>query len=93
MANELPAGGRFTAYLPGERELLAELARADGCSENYLVRVAVRALVGLPIPAHYRERIAGELERERAEGRLIGAVADGRPAARPNAAPRPAQVA
>ena len=56
-SHELPAGGRFTAYLPAERELLAELARAEGCSENYLVRIGVRALLGLPIPRHYRERL------------------------------------
>lgn len=61
---ELPAGGRFTAYLPGERELLRELANEEGSSENYLVRIAVRALVGLPIPPHYRERLRRELELE-----------------------------
>lgn len=56
---------RFTAYLPGERELLHALAREEGTSENYLVRVAVRALVGLPVPRHYRERILAALELER----------------------------
>lgn len=69
MANELPAGGRFTAYLPGERELLAELARAEGSSENYLVRIGVRALLGLTIPGHYRAQIEAGFERDRGYSR------------------------
>ena len=54
--------GRFTAYLPDEREALHELARAEAGSENFLVRTAVRALLGLPIPEHYRQMIAGNVE-------------------------------
>jgi hypothetical protein len=62
--SELAPGsaGRFTAYLPGERELLHQLAEQEGCSENYLVRIAVRALLGLPVPSWARERISRELE-------------------------------
>ena len=67
MAGEgLPAGGRFTAYLPAERALLQELAAEEGSSENYLLRIGVRALLGQPIPAHYRARIRANL----AAGRL-----------------------
>lgn len=61
-ARELPAGGRFTAYLPAERLELQALAGAEGSSENYLLRVALRGLLGLPIPAHYRERLRSNLE-------------------------------
>jgi hypothetical protein len=57
--------GRFSAYLPAERELLHELALEEGSSENYLLRIGVRALLGLPIPAWARERIAAGLELER----------------------------
>lgn len=63
-SHELPAGGRFTAYLPGERELLQELAAEEGTSENYLVRIGVRALLGLPVPPWARRRIADALELE-----------------------------
>jgi hypothetical protein len=61
-AGELPAGGRFTAYLPMEREALQALAGEEGSSENYLVRISVRALLGLPIPRHYRELLERNLE-------------------------------
>lgn len=63
-AHELPAGGRFTAYLPAERELLRELAGEEGTSENYLLRIGARALLGLPVPRWARERIAANLELE-----------------------------
>lgn len=69
-SQELPAGGRFTAYLPAERTLLAERAAADGCSENYLVRIGVRALLGLPIPPWAR----AELERNLEAGRPAAAT-------------------
>jgi hypothetical protein len=59
------AGGRFTAYLPDELELLEELRREEGSSSNYLVRVAVRALLGLEIPAHYRRIILDNLDRDK----------------------------
>ena len=62
-------GGRFTAYLPDEREPLAALARAEGCSDNYLVRVAVRALLGLPVPAHYRDQLLDNLAQPDASPR------------------------
>jgi hypothetical protein len=69
MAGEgLPAGGRFTAYLPAERELLQALSAEEGSSENYLLRIGVRALLGLPIPAHYRARVRENLE----DGSLAG---------------------
>lgn len=64
-SHELPAGGRFTAYLPAERELLQELAHEEQTSENYLVRIGVRALLGLPVPPWARRRIADGLELER----------------------------
>lgn len=64
-SHELPAGGRFTAYLPGEREALAARAAVEGCSENYLVRIGVRALLGLPVPAWAREELARNLEAGR----------------------------
>lgn len=57
----LPAGGRFTAYLPEERELLQERAAEEASSENYLLRVGVRALLGLPIPRRYRDEILANL--------------------------------
>jgi hypothetical protein len=56
-ASALPDNGRFSAYLPAERALLHELAAEEGCSENYLVRIGVRALLGLPVPTWARERI------------------------------------
>lgn len=58
----LPAGGRFTAYLPDERELLQALAAEERSSENYLLRVAARALLGLPIPPRYRAMIQANLD-------------------------------
>jgi hypothetical protein len=62
----VPSGGRFTAYLPAERGLLAERAAREGCSENYLLRVAVRAFLGLPVPAHYRRELLESLQHDSA---------------------------
>lgn len=56
--------GRFTAYLPDELELLQELAREQGSSTNYVVRVAVRALLGLPVPAWARARARAPMRPE-----------------------------
>ena len=56
--------GRFTAYLPDERELLRELEREEGCSANYLVRLGLRALLGLEVPSRYRTMILENLERQ-----------------------------
>ena len=59
--------GRFTAHFsPAERAALRELALEEASSENYLVRLGLRALLGLPIPRHARERIREGLEPERA---------------------------
>jgi hypothetical protein len=86
MPPDVPASGRFTAYLPAERGLLAERARAEGTSENYLVRVAVRAFLGLPVPAHYRLELLESLQDRHAAaalGQSFSAVvraASGRPA-------------
>lgn len=55
-------GGRFAAYLPTERELLAERAREEGTSQNWLVRLGVRAVLGLPINERDRKRLLENLE-------------------------------
>jgi hypothetical protein len=57
----VPAGGRFTAYLPAERLLLQERAKAEGCSENYLLRIGVRLLLGLSVPARFQAEVQENL--------------------------------
>ena len=48
------AGTRFTAWFAeGERHSLHGLARRQGCSENYLVRVALRAFLYGEAPPQY----------------------------------------
>ena len=51
------AGERFTAWLSeGERGALRRLARRHGCSENYLVRVALRAMLfGASVPPYLQD--------------------------------------
>jgi len=50
------SGTRFTAWLSDEeRELLRELAHEQGSSENYIMRTALRRLLGLAVPAWARE--------------------------------------
>ena len=56
--------GRFTAHFsPAERAALRELAGEEGTSENYLVRVGLRAVLGYPVPRWVRERLEELLER------------------------------
>ena len=51
-------GIRFTAYLSAdERGALAALAKQHGTSENYLVRLAIRKMVGFSIPEMEEVRI------------------------------------
>lgn len=58
--------GRFTAHFsPAERAALRELASEEGSSENYLVRIGLRAVLGLPVPRWARERLAEVIELER----------------------------
>jgi hypothetical protein len=57
-------GGRFSAYLPAERELLAQRAKEEGSSENWLVRLGVRVVLGLPIPERDRRRLRESLEQD-----------------------------
>ncbi len=61
--------GRFTAYLPREREILARRAQEEGCSENYLVRMGVRAVLGLSVPARLRDEIRAALDAGDPAGR------------------------
>lgn len=56
-------GGRFTAYLPHELDALEELRREEGTSTNYLVRVAVRALLGKSVPPRYRRMMLDNIEQ------------------------------
>lgn len=43
---------RFTAWLSdSERDRLRAAAKDNNTSENYIVRIAIRHLFGLPIPA------------------------------------------
>lgn len=42
---------RFTAYLSAsEREAISKRAMLLGASDNYVVRVCIRASLGMPIP-------------------------------------------
>lgn len=61
----MSGGGRFAAYLPDERELLRVRAKEEGTSENWLVRLGVRAVLGLAIPERERRRLLESLDRER----------------------------
>lgn len=59
-----PASSRFTAYLGDqERERVRQLARREDCSENYVIRLAVRVMVGLPVPPRVADRVL-ELTRD-----------------------------
>lgn len=51
MSNE-----RFTAWLSTEeRDRIRQLAAEHECSENFIVRMAVRALVlGVPVPSYLK---------------------------------------
>lgn len=43
---------RFTAWLSdAERQGVRELAEKYGTSDNYIIRLAVREQLGLPVPA------------------------------------------
>ncbi len=56
--------GRFTAHFtPAERDALRAAAREQGTSENYLVRVGLRAVLGLPVPRWARDELERTLER------------------------------
>jgi hypothetical protein len=57
-------GGRFSAYLPAERDLLTQRAKEESTSENWLVRLGVRVVLGLPVPERERRRLLESLERE-----------------------------
>jgi hypothetical protein len=50
-----------------EREGLRALAAEEASSENFLVRIGLRVLLGLPVPRYYRERMREELERAELE--------------------------
>jgi len=56
-------GGRFTAYIPDERELLRERAKVEGTSENFLVRLGLRIVLGLPITERDRRDVLERLEQ------------------------------
>lgn len=50
---------RFTAWLSRtERDLLAKYAAEHECSENFVMRLAVRQFFGLPNPAHEKPETA-----------------------------------
>lgn len=59
--------GRFTAYLPRERELLRERALEEGSSENFLVRLGVRIVLGLPVSARDRRAVLEQLSAQDAD--------------------------
>lgn len=52
------AGDRFTCWMgEDEREALRVLAREHGCSENFIVRIALRALLfGKPVPGYLQHQ-------------------------------------
>jgi hypothetical protein len=55
-------GVRFSGWLDqGEREALRARARANGCSENLVLRMALRQALGLPVP-EWALPLVGELE-------------------------------
>lgn len=55
---------RFTAWLSiTERNAVRTMAREYGTSENYVVRMAVRQLVNLPVPSNAPTGTADEAER------------------------------
>jgi len=56
---------RFTAYISRKEDrALRRLAKSEGTSVNYLVRCAVRALLGYEVPDHIADRME---ERQRAK--------------------------
>lgn len=55
---------RFTAWLSiAERNAIRTQAQEYGTSENYVVRMAVRQLLGMPVPSNAANKTADEAER------------------------------
>lgn len=55
---------RFTAWLSiAERNAIRSQAREYGTSENYVVRMAVRSLLGMPVPSNPAAGTADKPER------------------------------
>lgn len=54
---------RFTAWLSvAERNAVRRMAREYGTSENYVVRMAVRQLLDMPVPSHPPQNTADRAE-------------------------------
>ena len=55
---------RFTAWLSiAERNAVRSMAREYGTSENYVVRMAVRQLLNMPVPSNAPSGTVNEAER------------------------------
>lgn len=55
---------RFTAWLShAERQKLRSMAQEYGTSENYVVRMALRSLFGMPVPTYAATNTADRAER------------------------------
>ena len=52
------SNNRFSAYLTdGERQALKDAAAALGAAENYVVRLALRRSLGLPLEQIHRDQL------------------------------------